>query len=375
MSERFQILVVDDNETNVEILSRIIQSLGYETLVAYDGQFALQLAQEFSLDLILLDVLLPDTSGFEVAEKLKSHPKTREIPILFVSALHDSAHIVQGLETGAVDYIPKPFQEREIIARIQTQIQLRKLEREKFRLLRILKADLDLAKSNQENLVSYHFPPSPHYRVFTSYNPMEEVGGDLITYEHSSHGELDIFFGDVSGHGVSAGMVSLMSIISFKNINRAFLTPKECLHWMHDNMKNLIQTHFISCTYLRYNPEKRLLSYSMAGHPPMALLRGDTITSLGTKGFCLLMFPELVLESKEIYLQPGDRLFLYSDGMYEVPDAGENYLVEPEFLKGIAPFVQLPAEEFLKRAQNFSLSFGTGRIQDDMTMLLLELTS
>lgn len=368
-----KILIVDDNETNVEILSEILRYENYEIVIAYDGEYAIELCNEIEIDLLLLDILLPGINGFEVARILQSNPKTQDISILFVSALHETKNIVKALDMGAVDYITKPFQEAEILARVRSQLKIRRLEREKSFLLRSLKADLDIAKSNQQNLVSFKFPPSKDYQVYTSYSPMEQVGGDWITYEVLPSHDLDILFGDVTGHGVAAAMISLMAIISFKNMTKAFLTPSECLHWLHNNLSPLIETHFISAIYLRYNPQNRLLSYSMAGHHPMILIREDKIFRLGTKGFCLLMFPQLVVENKEFYLQEKDRLFLFSDGMYEVPDSEDNYMGDNVFLEEVKKNCHLPPKDFLKAMQDFSLDFGNGQIQDDMTMLILDI--
>lgn len=373
MQSSVKILIVDDNETNVEILSEILRYENYEIVVAYDGEYAIELCNEIEIDLVLLDVLLPGINGFEVARILQSNSKTAEIPILFVSALHETKNIVKALDMGAVDYITKPFQEAEILARVRSQLKIRALEKERNLLLRALKNDLDIAKSNQQNLVSFKFPPSKDYQIHTSYTPMEQVGGDWITYELQPSQDLDILFGDVTGHGVAAAMISLMAIISFKNMTKAFLTPSECLHWLHNNLSPLIETHFISAIYLRYNPQNRLLSYSMAGHHAMVLIREDKIFKLGTKGFCLLMFPQLVLDNKDFYLQEKDRLFLFSDGMYEVPNAEENYMGDLVFLEEVKRNSSLPAKDFLTAMQSFSLKYGNGVIHDDMTMLVMDI--
>ncbi len=205
--------MVDDNETNVEIITNILFGQGLQVAVAYDGEYALELAEVLDIDLILLDILLPGMSGLEVAKRLLSSEKNKNTPILFLSALNETKDIVLGLETGAVDYITKPFQEKEILARINTHLKIKSLEKERINLLNSIRKDLELARANQENLVSFQFPPSPNYKIYTSYKPMDLVGGDLITYDVLPSGDLDILFGDVTGHGIAAAMVSLMAII------------------------------------------------------------------------------------------------------------------------------------------------------------------
>lgn len=369
-----KILVVDDNETNIEIITHILLNQGYEVAVAYDGEYALELAEALDFDLILLDILLPGISGLDVAKRLLTMERSKNTPILFLSALNETSDIVKGLETGAVDYITKPFQESEIVARIRTHIKIKSLEKERIDLLQAIQKDLELAKANQENLVTFQFPPSPLYQIYTSYKPMDLVGGDLITYDLLPSGDLDILFGDVTGHGIAAAMVSLMAIITFKTMNKSFLSPSESLYWIHSTLTPLISTHFISAIYIRYKAEENLLSYSMAGHHSMFLIRDQNVIKLGTKGFCLMMFPDqLNAENQDIFLNSGDRLFLFSDGMFEVPNENEEYLGDQKFLELIESRIHLTSREFLESVQEEVLVYSGGKVADDMTMLLLEI--
>jgi sigma-B regulation protein RsbU (phosphoserine phosphatase) len=369
-----KILVVDDNETNVEIITHILLGEGYEVAVAYDGEYATELAFALDLDLILLDIMLPGISGLDLAEHLLRNEKTKNVPILFLTALNETGDIVRGLELGAVDYITKPFQDAEILARIRTHLKIKTLEKERINLLHDIQKDLEVARANQQNLISFQFPPSEDYKIISSYKPMDLVGGDLITYDLLTSGDLDILFGDVTGHGISAAMVSLMAIIAFKTMNKSFLTPSECLHMIHDTLSPLITTHFISAIYLRYNKSNKLLSYSMAGHHNMILIRNGELIKLGTKGFCLMMFPQLLTENREINLMSGDRLFLFSDGMFEVPNEEEFYLGERSFVEIVNSFQNKTGRDFLESIQEKVLEHSRQKIADDMTMLLLEIT-
>ena len=119
------LLVVDDNSTNLSVLSEFLDSSGFEVLVAVDGESAIE-QLEYSLpDLILLDVMMPGIDGFETCRRLKQNPTTQDIPIIFMTAVADTASKVKGLKLGAVDYIVKPFQRDEVLARISTQLRLR----------------------------------------------------------------------------------------------------------------------------------------------------------------------------------------------------------------------------------------------------------
>lgn len=118
-----KILVVDDVPTNLDVLIGALQSAGYVVLVATDGVSALRVADQEAPDLVLLDVAMPEMDGYEVCRRLHAIPRTREIPVIFVTAAGDTEQIVTGFRNGAVDYIVKPFRFEEVIARIRTQLE------------------------------------------------------------------------------------------------------------------------------------------------------------------------------------------------------------------------------------------------------------
>jgi len=124
------ILVVDDTPTNLEILFDFLTNYGFKILVAEDGESALQKAAYASPDLILLDILMPGIDGFETCCRLKANELTRDIPVIFMTALSETADKVRGLQVGAVDYVTKPLQHEEVLVRVQTHLRLRSLTKQ-----------------------------------------------------------------------------------------------------------------------------------------------------------------------------------------------------------------------------------------------------
>ncbi|ELS33042.1 MULTISPECIES: sensor histidine kinase [Pseudanabaena] len=118
------ILIVDDTPTNLDVISEALSDAGYDVAIATSGERALHQVERKLPDLILLDVMMPEIDGFETCRRLKSNPKTTNIPIIFMTALSDMSNKVKGFELGAVDYITKPFQEQEVLARVRTHLQL-----------------------------------------------------------------------------------------------------------------------------------------------------------------------------------------------------------------------------------------------------------
>jgi DNA-binding response OmpR family regulator len=132
-----QLLLVDDNVTNLQVLHQTLDGRGYKLLVAKSGASALAIAAKAKPSIILLDIMMPEMDGYEVCQQLKSDPELKDIPIIFLSALTDTKDKVRGLDLGAVDYISKPFQPGEVIARVNTHLTISSLKR-------------DLAEKNQE---------------------------------------------------------------------------------------------------------------------------------------------------------------------------------------------------------------------------------
>ncbi len=154
------ILIVDDNPTNLKVLSKTLTSAGFEVAVANNGTTALKLAAYDPPALILLDVMMPGIDGFKTCERLKEEEITRDIPVIFMTALSETAAKVRGLSLGAVDYITKPFEEEEVLARVRLHMRLnalaRALETQNQRLVKTL-ADLQAAQKQivaQEKLAS-----------------------------------------------------------------------------------------------------------------------------------------------------------------------------------------------------------------------------
>ncbi len=127
----FTILCVDDNKSNLEVLSTILIGQEYNLALAKSGKQALEIIENEEIDLILLDIMMPgDYDGYKLSEVLKNDDKTKEIPILFVTARNDSEDIVKGFRLGANDYITKPFQAEELLARVKTHIKLANIQKQ-----------------------------------------------------------------------------------------------------------------------------------------------------------------------------------------------------------------------------------------------------
>jgi two-component system cell cycle response regulator len=141
------VLVVDDNAQNLELLVAYLETLGCKVTTASDGLEALEKIRRQEIDLVLLDIMMPRMSGFEVCRKLKSDPKTREIPIIMVTALNELGDIERGVESGTDDFISKPVNRLELLTRVKSLLRVRHLKSELDRTLAYLN-DVEISEKD-----------------------------------------------------------------------------------------------------------------------------------------------------------------------------------------------------------------------------------
>jgi class 3 adenylate cyclase len=149
-----RILIVDDTPANIQTLAAVLQQKGYAISVATNGKQALDVLGKVRPDLILLDVMMPEMDGFETCDRIKKSPEWRDIPIIFLTAKTETTDIVKGFELGAVDYVAKPFNSHELLARVNTHLMIDRLRREnESLLLNILPAPIaDRLKAGSEHI-------------------------------------------------------------------------------------------------------------------------------------------------------------------------------------------------------------------------------
>jgi PleD family two-component response regulator len=198
--KKLRVLVVDDVKENISALNRMLRPY-YTIMAAETGEKALSLSQSDNPpDIILLDVMMPEMDGFEICTRLKADPRTEDIPIIFLSGLHETENKVKGLELGAVDYVSKPFEPEEVIARLATHLTIcflkKNLAKKNEERVRARRADLV-----ELNTAYERFVPREFLSLLNKESMLDIKLGAQIRKE------MTVMFGDVRGWtSLSEGM-------------------------------------------------------------------------------------------------------------------------------------------------------------------------
>jgi len=177
-----EILIVDDKPANLRLLSQMLADRGYIVRAVKSGPRALESVRATPPNLILLDIKMPGMDGYEVCRQLKERRESRGIPVIFISALNEIQNKVQGFNVGGVDYITKPFQYEEVIARVETHLALRRYQKRLQKANKRYEKELKLAGSLQANLIPKQAPAIPGFQLSFVLRSARETSGDFYDF-------------------------------------------------------------------------------------------------------------------------------------------------------------------------------------------------
>jgi sigma-B regulation protein RsbU (phosphoserine phosphatase) len=324
------ILLVDDNPTNLQVLFQTLEGVGCKLLIAKNGQMALSIAGKARPDLILLDIMMPDIDGYEVCRQLKTNPATSGIPVIFLSALGDTEDKVKGLQLGAVDYITKPFQPDEVIARVNTHLTIDRLKREVESQKDQLEHELKVVSEVQRKLLPKQLPAIDGFKLAAHYETSRYAGGDYYDIIELPDNCWGFLIADAEGHSAPAAVLMAMTCALFRSYPGSADDPAEVLHYLNEHLCKVADPSFMTALYAHYDANKQIMRMARAGHPlPMVFRHADNkaiefpcpgVYPLGIEAY------EIEIPVTEAKLEPGDRFLIYTDGLTERFDmAGDTY--------------------------------------------------
>jgi phosphoserine phosphatase RsbU/P len=377
MNER--ILIVDDTPANIQILSGILKEKGYQLSIATNGKQALQVLEKIHPDLILLDVMMPEMDGFEACRQIKQSKALRDIPIIFLTAKTETSDIVSGFEIGAVDYVAKPFNPHELLARINTHLTIDHLRRslaEKIEeLAQARKREMEMAYRVQSQLIPTSTPQLPGWEFAANWQPAREVSGDFYDFMRNKNGQ-GIIIADVSGKGMPAAlfMASTRSIVRAKATTS--MSPAESFTQANSLIcADAARGMFVTVFYAELDPEKRTLTYVNCGHNSPFWYRAtqDSIQELPSTGPVIGIIESMQCKQQQIEMSSGDVILLYTDGITEAFNENEQEFGDERLKAVLTKHAQKSPPEILSEIKTALETFvGSAPQSDDRTIVLIK---
>jgi len=326
MAELIKVLLVDDYEVNLELLEAYLElsELPLKILKATNGAEAYQCIAENKLDLILLDVMLPDTDGYEICRMLKGNRAYQTIPVLMITALHDKESMLKGLAAGADEFLTKPVDKHELLLRVKNLLRLKMITNDLDARYQQLHKELLLATELQKTFLPQKLPNLMGVTLDVLYKPSSFIGGDFYDFLFIDEDHLGILICDVKGHGVASAMITATVKFQLSSLHADYLYPEkvltnlnECLYQFFAHTAN---DFFVTAFYGVLELSTKKFVYSNAGHnEPLLCMNNQSKFLTNEAGLPLGIFSGANYEQTTWQLNSNDHLFLYTDGILELP--------------------------------------------------------
>ncbi|OKA27554.1 fused response regulator/phosphatase [Bacillus cereus] len=374
------ILIVDDNPVNIFVIEKILKQAGYQDLVSLNSaqelfeyiQFGKDSSRHNEIDLILLDIMMPEIDGLEVCRRLQKGEKFKDIPIIFVTALEDANKLAEALDMGAMDYITKPINKVELLARMRVALRLKSELNWHKEQEENLRNELDLATQVQRNLLSSPLRED-HIKIEASYLPSFKLAGDMYYWYKIDENRYGIILLDVMGHGVSASLVCMFISSVLRETIKCLIDPElvikdlnKYMTLLHNENDNI--PYYFTAIYLVVNTEDRTIEYVNAGHPSGYVLVDETNVVELNRGSCAVgFFDEIKVEKTVIPFEKNAQIVLFTDGVLEAI-ANDEFEAEEKlrtFTERKWGDLEKEIEEFYKEEQKEAQS-------DDMCLIMIQ---
>jgi sigma-B regulation protein RsbU (phosphoserine phosphatase) len=347
-STKGDILIVDDTPANLRLLSQMLNEQGYHVRPVPDGRMALTAVQAKPPDLILLDIRMPDMDGYQVCEQLKMDALTKDIPIIFISALDAVQDKVKGFSVGGLDYITKPFHIEEVLARVETHLALRKLQEQLEYANQKMAQELALAGEVQEGFFPQELPGIPGWQLSVKMESARETSGDFFDIIPLPLGHYGILMADVVDKGVPAAlfMALIWSLIRTYAVDFPSHPEMVLTSVNHRILEDTSAKQFVTVFYAVFDPANGRLVYANAGHSPPIFFNsqsGEIIQRLEHTGKPLGLFEDEIWEQGILEFSMGDVLVIYTDGLTEIQNDQQVFFEESGLVESVKNHLGTPA--------------------------------
>jgi len=342
------ILVVDDNELNRDLLSRRLKRDGHTVIVAEHGRAALDRLAEQPFDLVLLDIMMPELTGYEVLEIMKGDAALAHIPVVMITAATEEDSIVRCLGLGADDHLPKPFNPAILRARVGSSLARKRLHDAEQRHARSLERELEIGREIQRGFLPAEIPAPDGWELRAHFRPARQVAGDFYDAFTLPDGRVAIVLADVCGKGVGAALFMAL----FRSLFRALAAPQfAAASEPSEGLRATVQatndyiarTHgsanmFATVFFAVLDPATGAVEYVNAGHELPSLLAADGAVRarLAPTGPAVGLMAELPFGVARECIGRGEMLVAYTDGVVDARNPAEESYGEDRLMAVLA---------------------------------------
>ncbi len=393
------ILVVDDDTDILALLEMSLASDGFKVITASNGENGLQKAKVEQPDLILLDVMMPQMDGLEVIKRLKDNTETSAIPVLWLTAKTQTEDKLRGLEIGGDDYITKPFDLREVTARINAVLGRTRPVKYINPLINAmgdsfseagvaeLGSHLQAAAEIQLKLLPEKPPTFAEFDFATLFRSSTSVSGDFYDFIPLSDTHLAVVLGDVKGHGIPAALLMVMIQTASRLLSNEVDCPGTVLKRINTLLfHNTDIEQFATMVYGILELDTSRFTYANGGHcPPIHFITDDgnveqgksnevRIELLETGGMLIGAFDIATFSYDTCQLSQGDVLLLYTDGVTETEGRVQNdFYGEERLIDCFSKNITMTAESLCEVLQNDLMEYsGTTQLKDDRAVVVIK---
>jgi sigma-B regulation protein RsbU (phosphoserine phosphatase) len=387
---RSRILVVDDELAFINQTKDCLEQHGYEVLTARNGKDALAILDREKVDLVLLDIIMPLLNGVEVTKIIKRNPLTREIPVIVISTMTEYKDRVEFFRIGASDYMPKPIDNGELMARVDLQLQLIRLRGEveeansalvqKNRMLEQhvarIENDLAVARNVQRALLPDQDRRLDGVKVTFKHLASENLGSDFVDYLIDEQGVFHLIFADVSGHGIASALFASQLKVLFVSMTQRPLAPRAVMDQINQlSQRFMTKGYYYTAIYLQYDRRARQLVLVNAGHVPLLLLEKETgkVKQVESNNSPLGLFPNEKYHDVTLNVGPGDKVLLLTDGLTEHVNSANEMFEISRVVRSLRANGGLGSLEIINGLLKEAREFGSVPVfSDDVTVAVID---
>jgi sigma-B regulation protein RsbU (phosphoserine phosphatase) len=396
-AQKMQALVVDDSPAVQLYLKTMLEKWGFETGTANDGAEAWLYMQKNSVQLLITDWMMPNMCGEELCRKIRAATLSNYIYIVLVTSRDNSNDLLRGMQAGADDFVTKPVNVAELCVRVDSakrilalQGELEKRNRDLQQAYLAISQDLEAAALMQRSLLPEATRVN-RLELQSMFQPATVVAGDIFGHFCLDHNRLAFYHIDVSGHGIASAMLSFtLSKIMTAAVGEGsplryldagiparerFRSPSDVVSELNRRFQVEHETTlYFTMVFGIVDTVSGHVELCQAGHPsPVCIGRDATVQAIGTGGFPVGLLPQAEFTNTDVQLLPGDRLFIYSDGVSDCSNSGQSAFGTARLSEhlGACRSESLPGslKSLGDRLQQWR---GTSLFEDDLSVLAME---